>query len=86
MAYLMFLLGTVVIPNNTRGISAMFLPLLEKKKVNKYVWGAAVFAVLKTSLEAAKKKLLEKKTTTLCGFSYALQSVFLSYEVKYLHH
>ncbi|CAH2061261.1 unnamed protein product [Thlaspi arvense] len=73
MAYLLFLLGTVVIPNKTKGISPMFLPLLQKDEVNKYVWGAALLAFLKDSLYTWKNDFIGSKTTALCGFSYALQ-------------
>ncbi|CAH2053155.1 unnamed protein product, partial [Thlaspi arvense] len=85
IAYLLIMLGIVVNPNNTRGISAMFLPLLVKK-INKYAWGTTMFDVLKTSVDAMKKKLLKKITTTLCVFALKRFRVFVSYEVKYLHH
>lgn len=67
--YLLFLLGSVVIPNNIKAFFAMFLPLLGVKEVNKYAWGAAMMAVMKDSMRKVKEN---KKTTSLCGFSYAL--------------
>lgn len=82
-AYLLFLLGTVVLPNVIdEGISAVFLPLLGKTTVNKYTWRAAMLAVLKDSLKTTKNALDKKNTTSLYGFSDALMVRSLFSEIK----
>ena len=71
-AYLLFLLGEVIFPNNSKAIAAMYLPLLHLEKINDYAWGAAATATLKFSMGKAKQKMEANKVTTLGGFSYAL--------------
>lgn len=68
-AYLLFLLGEVILPNNSSSYSPMYLPLLGSNDVNNYAWGAAMLANMKESLEKVKKV---GNFTSLCGFSYAL--------------
>ena len=68
-AYLLFLLGEVILPNNSSSFSPMYLPLLGLDVVNNYAWGAAMLANLKESLRKVKDT---GKFTSLCGFSYAL--------------
>lgn len=53
-AYLLYLLGTVIMPNNTEGVSPIYLPLLGRNTVNKYAWGAAMVGFLKDSLNHTK--------------------------------
>lgn len=64
-AYLLFLLGEVILPNNSSSYSPMYLPLLGSNDVNNYAWGAAMLANMKESLEKVKKV---GKFTSLCGF------------------
>lgn len=68
-AYLLFLLGEFIHPNNSCSYSPMYLPLLGLNVVNHYAWGAAMLANMKESIEKVKKV---GKFTSLCGFSYAL--------------
>lgn len=82
-AYLLCLLGQVLFPNKSKKISAMFLPLLDLNKVNKYAWGAAVLAYLKCSLARVKKLMDSNKVTSLSGFSYALLVMIKSLYSKY---
>ncbi|KAL6575601.1 hypothetical protein OROHE_000978 [Orobanche hederae] len=63
-AYILFLLGTVIIPNGSSVIAPMFLPLLESKDINEYAWGAALVAHLKFSMP--------EKKANLGGFTWAL--------------
>lgn len=68
-AYLLFLLGEVILPNNSSSFSPMYLPLLNLDVVNSYAWGAAMLANMKESLRKVKDT---RKFTSLCGFSFAL--------------
>ncbi|CAH8277322.1 unnamed protein product [Arabidopsis lyrata] len=68
-AYLLLLLGEVILPNNSSSFSPMYLPLLGLNDVNHYAWGAAMLANMKEALEKVKTT---EKFTSLCGFSYAL--------------
>ncbi|ESQ30724.1 hypothetical protein EUTSA_v10012247mg [Eutrema salsugineum] len=71
-AYLLYLLGTVIMPNNTEGVSPIYLPLLGRNTVNKYAWGAAMVGFLKNSLKDTKALLDEGKTGSISGFVYAI--------------
>src|ERR1044072_933417 len=53
-AYILFLLGTVIIPNGSSAIVPMFLPLLESKNINEYARGAALVAHLTISMRKKK--------------------------------
>ncbi|CAE6229087.1 unnamed protein product [Arabidopsis arenosa] len=71
-AYLLYLLGTVIMPNNTEGVSPIYLPLLGRNTVNKYAWGAAMVGFLKDSLNDTKALLDQRKTGSISGFVYAI--------------
>ncbi|EFH60169.1 hypothetical protein ARALYDRAFT_899782 [Arabidopsis lyrata subsp. lyrata] len=71
-AYLLYLLGTVIMPNNTEGVSPIYLPFLGKTTVNKYAWGAAMVGFLKDSLIDTKALLDQRKTGSISGFVYAI--------------
>ncbi|WCJ31691.1 hypothetical protein M5689_013162 [Euphorbia peplus] len=71
-AYLLYLIGLVLFPNKSNTISILYLPLLQKEKINKYAWGAAVAAYLKFSMARACIKLKDRQNAGLDGFSYAI--------------
>ncbi|KAL6522208.1 mitogen-activated protein kinase [Orobanche minor] len=44
----------------------------ELGSIDNYAWGAAALAVLKHSVASAKKKMIQKRVTSIGGFTYAL--------------
>ncbi|XP_057428866.1 protein MAIN-LIKE 1-like isoform X3 [Lotus japonicus] len=56
-AFIMYLLGTTLLPNRKGTIMPDFLELLDLQKINKYVWGAAVLAHIKNVLGNGKKSI-----------------------------
>ncbi|XP_065854219.1 protein MAIN-LIKE 1-like [Euphorbia lathyris] len=71
-AYLLYLIGVVLFSNNSNSIPVLYIPLLQKDKINKYAWGAALVAYLKRSMRKAHESLIKQKNSILDGFSYAI--------------
>lgn len=86
-AYLLYLLGTVIMPNNTEGVSPIYLPLLGRNAVNKYAWGAAMVGFLKDSLNDTKTLLDQRKTGSISGFVDAImvRSLFNEMKINYFN-
>lgn len=68
-AFIMYLLGTTLLPNRKGTIMPDFLELLDLQKINKYAWGAAVLAHIKNALGNDKK--------SICCFTWGLIVSFL---------
>ncbi|XP_057428868.1 protein MAIN-LIKE 1-like isoform X4 [Lotus japonicus] len=71
-AFIMYLLGTTLLPNRKGTIMPDFLELLDLQKINKYVWGAAVLAHIKNVLGNGKK--------SICCFTCGLIVTWNPYE------
>ena len=70
-AYILYLLGSVVLPGLAGDISLVFLPLLENlHEIKSYAWGAAALAHLHCCLKTSHKN---ERKTNVGGFTYALQ-------------
>lgn len=71
-AFILYLLGTVLLPSDSNSVAPIYLQLLQLDEIDNYAWGAAVNATLKRSMGS--------KTQGLKGFTYALmvRSIFSS--------
>ena len=84
-AYLLYLLGQVILLNSSRAIAAMYLPLLDLEEIDKYAWGAAVLGCLKCAMSKAKKDYLADNSGLLNGFSLALTVSSLNIVLETIH-